>query len=356
MSRYPFPIPDLAGQALTVAGPVDPALLGQTSMHEHIFIDLRRPARSRRPGEDAPAAAEPLTLANLARTRHGGPNADNDLLGDFDEMLAETLAFAHSGGRTMVEVSPIGLGRDPEALLRLSRATGMHIVMGGGWYTPAFHPADMDERTVDDLADVIVRDVVLGADGTGVRAGVIGEVGAESVPLTGGELKSVRAAGRAARVTGAPVTFHVGGVGEEKFRVLDILQEEGVAPGNVVLGHCMDVLSGPGFAERLLARGVFVEFDFLAAPGSPWGHLVLGSDHKVLRGIADLVERGYAGQIVLGHDVCQKIQLKRYGGKGYDYIPRHFLPALRRLGVSPEAIHMIMVENPARALAFAEPQ
>ncbi|NUR91824.1 MAG: aryldialkylphosphatase [Nonomuraea sp.] len=356
MSRYPFEIPDLAGQALTVEGPVDPALLGQTVMHEHVFVDLRRPPASRRPGEDAPEAAEPLTLANLARTRHGGPNADNDLMGDFDEMLAEVRAFAHAGGRTLVEVTPIGLGRDPDALLRLSRASGLHVVMGGGWYTPAFHPSDMSDRTVDELADVIVRDVVVGADGTGVRTGIIGEVGAESAPLTGNELKSVRASGRAARITGAPVTFHVGGVGEEKFRVLDILEEEGVPPSNVVFGHCMDVLSGPSFAERLLARGVFVEFDFLASPGSPWGHLVLGSDHKVVRGIADLVERGYADQIVLGHDVCQKIQLKRYGGKGYDYIPRHFLPALQRLGVPPAVLRAFMVDNPARALTFTSPR
>ncbi|MFF4778867.1 phosphotriesterase [Microtetraspora fusca] len=356
MSRSPFEIPNIAGKALTVAGPVDPATLGETLMHEHVFVDLRRPPRFHRPGEDSPEAAEPLTLANLARVRHGAPNADNDVMGDFDEMLAEVLAFAHCGGRTLVEVSPIGLGRDPESLLRLSHASGLNVVMGGGWYTPTFHPADMDERTVDELTDVIVRDIVIGADGTGVRSGVIGEVGAESAPLTGNELKSVRASGRASRITGAPITFHVGGVGEEKFRVLDILEEEGVAPSNVVFGHGMDVLADPAFGDRLLARGVFVEFDFMASPGSPWGHLVLASDHKVIRGIADLVERGYARQIVLGHDVCQKIQLKRYGGKGYDYIPRYFLPALRRLGVSEDAIHLIMVENPARALTFAEPR
>ncbi|MFE6776267.1 phosphotriesterase [Streptomyces sp. NPDC057702] len=355
MSRYPFEIPDLTGQALTVAGPVDPATLGQTLMHEHLFVDLRRPAGFRRPGEDAPEAAEPLTLATLARTRHGAPNADNDVLDDFDEMLTEVLAFARHGGRTMVEVSPEGLGRAPESLLRLSRASGLNIVMGGGWYTPTFHPADMAERDVDALADVIVRDVAVGVGDTGIRSGVIGEVGAETVPLTDNELKSVRASGRASRVTGAPVTFHVGGVGQDKFRVLDILEEEGVPAHNVVLGHAMEVLADPDFAHRLLARGVFVEFDFLASPGSPWGHLVLTSDHKIARGVAELIERGYAHQILLGHDVCQKIQLKRYGGQGYDYIPRHFLPALRRLGVSPEAVRTIMVDNPARALAFAAP-
>ncbi|MFF9349340.1 phosphotriesterase [Streptomyces sp. NPDC014734] len=355
MSRHPFEIPDIAGKVLTVAGPVDPSALGPVLMHEHVFVDLRRPPRFHRPGEDAPEAAEPLTLATLARTRHGRPNADNDRLDDFDEMLAEVLAFAHCGGGTVVEVSPAGLGRDPASLLRLSRASGLHVVMGGGWYTPAFHPADMDGRDVDELADTIVRDIVIGADGTGIRSGVIGEVGADSVPLTDNELKSVRASGRAGRLTGAPVTFHVGGVGEEKFRVLDILAEEGVAPSNVVLGHGTEILADPAFGERVLARGVFVEFDFLASPGSPWGHLFLTSDHKVARGIAELVERGYADQILLGHDVCQKIQLKKYGGKGYDYIPRYFLPALRRLGVSEEAIRLIMVANPARALAFAPP-
>ncbi|WP_018566108.1 phosphotriesterase family protein [Streptomyces sp. PsTaAH-124] len=356
MSRHPFDIPDLAGQVLTVAGPVDPSVLGPTLMHEHVFVDLRRPPGFCRPGEDAPEAAEPLTLATLARTRHGRPNADNDILGDdFDEMLTEVLAFARRGGGTLVEVSPAGLGRDPGSLLRLSRASGLHVVMGGGWYTPTFHPSDMDERTVDELSDTLVRDIVLGAGGTGVRSGIIGEVGADSVPLTGNELKSVRASGRASRLTGAPVTFHVGGVGEDKFRVLDILDEEGVDPANIVLGHGGEILTDPEFGERVLARGVFVEFDFLASPGSPWGHLFLTSDHKVARGIAGLVERGHAHQILLGHDVCQKIQLKKYGGKGYDYIPRYFLPALRGLGVSERDLRTIMVDNPARALTFTHP-
>ncbi|WP_067460390.1 phosphotriesterase family protein [Actinomadura macra] len=348
-------IPNLAGQVLTVAGPVDPAVLGPTLMHEHLFVDLRRPAHALRPGEDAPEAREPLTLANLARTRHGAVNADNDVLADFDEMLEEVLAFRRAGGGTVVEVTNLGIGRDPASLQRMAKASGLNIVMGAGWYTPTFHPLDMPERTVDDLAEAIVRDIVDGADGTSVRAGIIGEVGAENAPLTPEELKSVRASGRASRITGAPITFHVGGVGEEKFAVLDILDEEGVDPGNVVLGHAGTMAVDLPFARRILARGVFIEFDFLTSPGSPWGHLVLLSDHKVIRGVAALVEEGHADQILLGHDVCQKIQLKRYGGQGYDYIPEHFLPALRRRGVDDEALHKIMVDNPARALTFTTP-
>lgn len=356
MNAADLHIPNIAGKVLTVAGPVDPASLGATLMHEHIFIDIRRPPHALRPGEDSAEAAEPLTLDNLAATRLGSVNNDNDLMGDFDEMLEEVLAFRRAGGGTMVEVSSIGLGRDPKSLLRISRASGLNIVMGAGWYEKTFHPLDMDERTVDELAGTIVGDIVAGVDGTGVRSGIIGEVGVEGNPLHPNELKSVRASGRASRITGAPITFHFGGFGEEKFEVLDILEEEGVDLASVVMGHCGALGDDLAFARRLLARGVFVEFDFLGAPGSPWGTLWPTTDYKVARGIAALVEDGHADRILLGQDVCTKLQLKRYGGHGYDYILEHFLPALRMLGVGEAELRAFMVDNPRRALTFAEPR
>lgn len=348
-------IPDLAGKVLTVSGPVDPSELGPTLMHEHLFVDLRRPDGAFRPGEDAATMHEPLSLANLAAVRQGRPNADNDVLDDFDEMVDEVTAFCRAGGGAIVDVTLPGIGRDPVALRKIARATGLQVVMGAGWYTPTFHPADMNDRTVDDLAGVIVDDIVSGCDDTGIRAGVIGEVGAETNPLTTNELSSVRASARAGRITGAPVTFHVGGVGEEKFAVLDILDEEGVAPTNVIIGHANGLAVDLEFARRVLARGVFIECDFLASPGSPGGYVGLLSDHKVARGIAALVADGYADQMVLGHDICQKIQLGRYGGQGFGYISEHFVPALRNLGVDEASLKRIMVDNPARALAFGSP-
>ncbi|WP_312179728.1 aryldialkylphosphatase [Arthrobacter sp.] len=356
MNLQDLSIPNLAGKALTVAGPVDPAVLGETLMHEHIFVNIRRPGHALRPGEDSAEAARPLTLANLAETRRGAVNNDNDLLGDFDEMLAEILAFKYAGGGSMVEVSNLGLGRDPKSLLRVSRASGLHIVMGAGWYTEAFHPVDMDSRSVEDLTEVIVRDIVCGADGTGIRAGIIGEVGVEGNPLTPNELKSIRASGRASRLTGAPITFHFGGFGEEKFQVLDILEDEGADLTQVVMGHSGALGEDLPFARRLLGRGVFAEFDFLGTTGSPWGTLWPTTDFKVGQGIAALVEDGYAAQIVLGQDVCTKIQLKRYGGHGYSYISDHFLPALGALGIDDAVLRAFMVDNPRRALTFAEPR
>lgn len=349
-------VPNLEGLALTVRGPVDPALLGPALMHEHVVIDIRRPAHNPRPGWDQPEAKQPLTLDNLFRVRNGGTIEDNDLLVDHDMMLAAVNDFAHAGGGTIVEVSSIGLGRDPRALHRLSVASGLHVVMGAGWYEPNFHPVDMDDRTVDDLAEEIVRDVVEGVAGTGIRSGIIGEVGVEGNPLRPNEIKSAQASARASARTGAPISFHVGGYREEKFEVLDLVADEGVDLSNVVMGHSGALIGDLPFARRVLERGVFVEFDYLGAPGSPGGTLGVNTDRVVAEGIAELVADGHEDRIVLAHDVCTKLQLKPYGGTGYDYISRYFLPVLRELGVSEEAVHKIMVANPARALAFHAPR
>lgn len=348
-------IPNLEGLVQTVTGPVAPSELGMTLMHEHVFVDLRRPEHNPRPGWGTPESRQPLSLENLAAVRRGRIIEDNDVLGDFDEMLAEVVEFAYAGGGTMVEVTSLGIGRDARALERLSRASGLKIVMGGGWYEQNFHPADFGSRSVDELAAGIVRDLVLGADGTGVRSGIIGEVGVEGGPLTDDELKSVRATGRAAALTGAPITFHHGGAGDEKLRVLDVLEEEGVDPRGVVFGHTGGLGGDLPFARRLLSRGVYVEADFLGTTGSPWGTLWPFTDRTTAASMVALAEDGWSEQMLVGTDVCQRIQLKRYGGHGYTYVTDHFLPALSELGMPDEVIRRIMVDNPARALAFRAP-
>lgn len=350
-------IPERTGLVQTVLGPVDPAELGPTLMHEHIFLDIRRPAHTPNPrtGEWDAAGDAPLELATLAAARRGRVSAENDILGDEALMLAEVSDFVQQGGGTMVEVTPSGVGRDPRALARLSRASGLHLVMGAGWYQKDLHPAGFADRSVEELTAEIVADLVLGAEGTGVRAGIIGEVGAEGAPVHPDELRSVRAAGRAAALTGAPLTLHMGGMGEEKLRVLDILEAEGADPAAVVFGHAGTIADDMGLARRLLARGVSVEADFLGTTGSPWGTLFPFTDRSVARGFAELVADGWEAQLVLGGDVCQRVQLRRYGGHGYGYIVDHFLPTLAEFGVPEEALSRIMIDNPRRILAFRAP-
>jgi phosphotriesterase-related protein len=357
-NQEPHTIPDLSGKILTVIGPIEPSQLGETLMHEHLFIDFQRtaPGTPYRPATDTDIYLKPLTLDILGEVRMGTRNRNNPFLGDFQETLAEVLEFKNRGGGAIVDVSNIGLGRDPRALMRLAHASDLNIIMGSGWYIKDFHPLDMDRRTVEELADIIVQDVTVGVDGTNIRSGIIGDVGVDCRAMTANEFKSARASARAARITGAPVTFHCGGFREEKFEVLDMIESEGVDLSRVIMGHSNSLAHDLPFMERLMARGVFLEFDYLGAPGSPGGWLVPRNDAKVAKGIAALVQAGYADRILLSHDVCTKIQLKRYGGTGFTYISDYFLPELRRLGVSDQDIHKIMVENPRRSLVFVAPQ
>ena len=209
---------NMAGKVITVNGPMDPDQLGATIMHEHIFIDFWR---DKTLGFNAPATDveiwdQKLTLENLHLARERKHMKDNYMLTDEDVAVRELQYFKNSGGRTVVDVTNIGLGRDPLALQRVANATGLNIVMGSGWYQKFYHPVDMDERTVEDLASEIVRDITVGVNGTGIRSGVIGEVGINGNPLTPNEVKSIKASARASRATGASISFHQGGTDREK--------------------------------------------------------------------------------------------------------------------------------------------
>ena len=353
------PIPNLAGKILTVNGAIEPANAGQTLMHEHILIDYK-PLVDPTPHFEDPAAAalyeQPFTLATAYAARHGQGLRTRKFMGDIDEARDEVLEFKKWGGKTIVDVTNIGLGRDPRSLQKISNATGLSIVMGAGWYARDYHPRNMDQMTVEEMTDIIVRDIVVGAEGTTVRSGIIGEIGVNGNPLTDNEMKSVRASARASRLTGAPMTFHVGGVGEEKFRVLDAVAGEGVDLTHVVMGHSNSFAGDLPFVKRLLERGVFIEFDYLGLAPPPGSGMGGRGERPLLAAIVEIIKAGYADRIVLGHDICAKQQMKKYGGTGFSYISEYFLPELQKLGVSDEDVRKIMIDNPRRALVFAAPK
>ena len=357
------PIPNLAGKILTVLGPVDPAEIGSTVMHEHIFIArVRSTARITRPPSDLALCEQTISLQNLSAFRYYSVFPDRDCrnnffdLTDLNDAITEVSEFKRMGGSAIVDVSNIGLGRDPSALAQVARATGLHIVMGAGWYEKRFQPPDMDRRTVEELTEVIIRDITVGAEGTRIRSGVIGEVGVNGDPVEPNELKSIRASARASRATGAPISFHGGGHQEEKLAVLDAVEAEGVPAGRVIFGHSKRLLDNETLMKRLLERGAYLQFDTLgyseALAGSRLGAL---DDRGVAQGIVKLIEQGWVDRILLSQDVCTKLQLKKYGGRGYSYIMEFFLPALRQLGVTDAQIRKLMVENPRRILTFAAP-
>jgi len=332
------PIPNLAGKVITVAGPIDPFALGVTLSHEHIFIDFSAP----------PPMVPPVTGVSVLKGARPA-NGRGAGLTDFDESLAEINDFKKIGGGTIVDVTNFGLTRDPEALLRVSKASGLNVVMGAGWYQKALHPPDMAERTIEELTAIVVRDVTVGAQGTSIRSGIIGEVGVNGKPLEANEIKSVRASARAARITGAPMILHSFATNDEMMTVLDIIASEGVELSRVVMGHTGG--KDMEYLKRLFQRGVFVEWDYMGqAPLPP------AADTQRIESIAAAINAGYTDHVLLAHDVCTQAQLKRNGGGGYTYISNVILPGLKAKGISDETIRRIMVDNPRRALTFVAPQ
>ncbi|MGH8432033.1 MAG: phosphotriesterase family protein [Solimonas sp.] len=364
------PIPNLAGKVLTVRGPIDPATLGSTLMHEHIFIDFKAPERVGswvplpRPPQPPQGEAGQAGQVGQGRQGTGQPGRGMgrgtpgwNLLDNYDESLAEVMEFKKAGGGTIVDVTNFGLSRNPEWLERISEASGLHVVMGAGWYQKALHPPDMSDRTVEELTDIIVRDIVVGAQGTNIRSGIIGEIGVQGRPMTENEIKSIRASARASRLTGAPMTFHMGGgTPEEKQQTLDIVASEGVDLNHVVMGH-----NGSGdvaVMKRITDRGAYIEFDYIGgAPQTPDdGAGLRQAAERRAQQIKNLIDGGLTDRILVAHDVCTQPQLKKNGGGGFAFTSNLVIPALKALGVSDAAIHTIMVENPRRVLTFVAPQ
>jgi len=309
------------GQVQTVLGPVAPGDLGFTLPHEHTKCSL-------------------WWIEN--RWDYW------ELIGDEPRINEELAAYKALGGGTLVDVTPIGIGRDLARLARLSQATGLHIVAGAGWYRQAYYPAEarIDRRSVDDLADEIVQEFVDGP----VRPGIIGEIGTDKPWVTAQEERVFRAAARAALRTGASVTTHAvqSDVGLAQ---LAILEEEGLDPARIVIGHC-DSHPRIEHWREIVRRGAHVQADFLGMSFTP---LERAGEPKVVELISTLLNEGFEKQILLSQDVCHDSQLASYGGNGYTYLQKSFLPQLAAAGVNAATIKTITVENPARLLTLRTP-
>ena len=362
------PVPNIAGQVMTVVGTLDPGDLGPTIMHEHLFIDFWKdkvlPPNA--PATEAALWDQPLTLENLHLARQRKSMKDNNVLGDEATSIAEALEFKKNGGATIVDVTSIGIGRDPLALRRVANSTGLNIVMGGGWYQKAYHPPDMDQRTVNDMADEIVRDITTGVGDTGIRSGIIGEVGINGEPVTPNEIKSLQASARASRATGAAISLHYGGMGREKLQTVTVLGEEGADLTRVIFGHSDVAAWDMPLMLELLSHGVYIQFDMLGMDATPLilepkSHaredtMGIARTALAVEAIPKLIEQGYEDRILLSQDVCSKAQLKRYGGNGYSFVMEHVLPTLRNKDVTEKQIRKLIVDNPRRVLTFVEPQ
>jgi phosphotriesterase-related protein len=304
----------------TVLGPIDPGSLGWTLPHEHTQISLWQV-----PGR--------WDYWQLTR--------------DEPVILEELRLFREAGGDGLVDLTLPGVGRDPAWLVAVSRASGLKVVMGCGWYRGAFYPAEalIERRSVDSLADELVREATEGVGDTGIKPGIVGEIGTDKPWITPAEERVHRAAGRAARRTGLAVTTHavMSSIGLEQ---LKIFEEEGVDPARVVIGHA-DSYRVLDHYLAIIERGASIEFDFLGMSVTPQER---HGEGRVVELVCELLGRGHADRILLSQDVCHDAQLKRFEGNGYVHLAETFLPQLRAAGVSDAEIETMTVANPRRIL------
>jgi len=318
-------------KVMTVQGPVAADTIGYALPHEHLLCDVTRPfwmpVDKERMGSDFYFEDEEVVL-------------DNETVA-----IEELLYFKRAGGSMLVELTPICLSRNPQGLKRISEATGVHVVMGTGFYFDLHHSARVQTNNANELATEMVRDLTVGVEDTGIRAGIIGEIGSSRDYITPGEERVFRAAARAQLKTGAAVTTHAvhGKIGLAQ---LDLLEEEGVDLRRVIIGHC-DLHRHLDYHLAIARRGATVEFDLVnSIPRQIYAH------PKRAELVRYLIQLGYLRQILLSQDICHRAHLHTHGGGGYDYMINHFVPLLKDLGVSQEEIDIIMIENPRRILEF----
>ena len=353
-----MPQDDRTGKVQTVLGLIEPAQLGVTLTHEHLLVDL---TVLREEAAEATAKAifqKPVSQETLGYIRYyDAPSLDNAQLLDVDTAIEEAMLYKAHGGSSLVDATSIGIARDPLALARISRATGLNIVMGSSYYVFEAHPPDMDTRTEQEIVDEIVRDVTQGVGTTGVRAGIIGEVGC-SWPLTDNERKVVRASGRAQQITGAPVLIHPGRDDRAPHEIVEMLAEVGADLSRTIIGHLDRTVMHRDGLQQLAESGCYLEWDLFGREQSNYvarPDIDMPSDAKRIDDIAWIGSQGYADKVVVAHDICSKDRLLRFGGHGYFYILANIVPRMRTRGLSDDAINKILVDNPAAVLAFAPP-
>jgi len=344
-----------SGMVQTVLGPVAPDELGITLPHEHLLCDLGPRFVEPATDEGRALARQPVTLDNLGWVRRNYlSNLDNIVLDDERLAIEEAALFRRAGGGTIVDAGSVGIRPDPLALRRISQATGLHVVGATGYYTEDFHPPDMDARSEDELTDEIVRDLTEGIGETGIRAGIIGEVGC-SWTLRPDERKSLRAAARAQRATGAPISVHPGRDQGAPFEILEVLAAAGADVERVVIGHIERTEFEMPNLLRLARTGCYVEFDWFGETLSmyPTGPVDVPSDAERIDRIRILIGEGHGDRILASHDVCLKTRLARYGAGGYGHIPSNVMGWMEAKGMSAAEIDAIVRSNPQRILAIA---
>ena len=315
----------------TVLRDYDPEELGgaATLFHEHMSLApdfLNRFAQytaATRAAAGLPAAppAPPVSLAFMQ---------------DLDLMVQEVTAAKREGIGCIVDGGHPDMGRSVAFLRQLSMQSQMPIVAGAGLYTQPFYPAAIATMSEDEIVGTLVRQVEQ------EPVGAFGEIGSWD-DMTPTERKVFRAIGRAHVATNLPIFTHTGIPGKAALEQLDLLEDAGVKPDRVVIGHLGNLVDASVAVQKAICRrGAFVGFDRQGGP----------ADGDQVQMALALINAGYADNLMFSSDLARETFIQRNGGPGYAKTLSVFVPKLKAAGANDEVLRKITVDNPRRFLAF----
>jgi predicted metal-dependent phosphotriesterase family hydrolase len=304
----------------TVLGPIQAENLGTTYSHDHLLFCPPAPFRDQ----------------------------DPDLRLDSQEAAIQELQyFRQAGGRALVEMTTMEMGRDPLGLQAISLASGVHIIAATGYNKDKFCKSFVAEKAIEQIAADEVQDLLGGMDGSRVRAGLI-KASSSQGEMTPAERKVFSAAQLAHKATGAPISTHTE-AGTLALEQAGLLIEGGVSAEHIIIGHVDRKLEWDDVLA-LAETGVYMGFDQISKEK-------YYSDQERIRFIQRLVERGHSRQILLSGDLARKSYWPSYGfgfGPGLTYILWRFVPWMLESGVERAAVEDMLIKNPARAFSWSE--
>ncbi|MCP1629181.1 phosphotriesterase-related protein [Citrobacter amalonaticus] len=283
---------------------------GYTWVHEHLHIDLS-----------------------------GFKNNLDCRLDQYDLICQEMKDLRALGVSNIIEMTNRYMGRNPQFMLDLMRDTGINVVACTGYYQDAFFPEHVAARSVEQLAQEMVDEIVIGIDSTELKAGIIAEIGSSEGMITPLEEKVFIAAARAHIETGRPISTHTSfsTMGLEQ---LALLQAHGVDLSRVTVGHC-DLKDNLDNILRMINLGAYVQFDTI-------GKNNYYPDEKRIGMLHALRNRGLLNRVMLSMDITRRSHLKANGGNGYDYLLTTFIPQLRQSGFSQADVDTMLRDNPSQ--------
>jgi phosphotriesterase-related protein len=256
----------------------------------------------------------------------GAPPSGPDPMRDADLMSEELGVAKHEGVACIVDAGHPDMGRDINFLRQISMKSGVPIVVGGGFYNQPFYPKEISTMSEEQIVQALIKQVETDT------VGAFGEIGSWD-EITADERKVFRAIGKAHVATNIPIFTHTGIPGKSALEQLDILEDAGVKPDRVVIGHLGNLVDANVYVHKTICRrGAFVGFDRQGGNG----------DAQQVPMVMALIEAGFAEHLMFSADAS----------RGYGKTLTVFVPKLKAAGASDEVLHRVLVDNPRRFLAF----